>query len=158
MVSFILYSLPGEKISSFQESHTTVNLVSDFSSFFLQIQAMFFLFMFHKPSLSTPLNMDRQILRQLFCQLFCQIICFILWASKYFLNNLQYWHFLYCFGFNLKKIFCRIVNIYNQQLNIWRNIWRFIFDRRLSYRASQALKVGRIYKLIENTYSSFTMR
>ena len=24
-----------------------------------------------------------------------------------FLNNQLYWHFLYCFGFNLQKIFCR---------------------------------------------------
>ena len=42
-------------------------------------------------------NMDGQILRHLFRQ----IICFV---SKCFFLNLQYWHFLYCFGFNLKLI------------------------------------------------------
>ena len=42
-----------------------------------------------------------------------------------FLNNQIYWHFLYCFGFNLKKKkIVEKVNIYNQQLNIWRNNWR----------------------------------
>ena len=75
MVSFILCSLPSEKISSFQESHTSVNIVSDFCLFFLQIQAMFFYLCY--TSLSTPSNMDHQILRQLFCQ----IICFVLWGS-----------------------------------------------------------------------------
>ena len=35
--------------------------------------------------------MDRQILRHLFHQ----IICFVLSFQIFFLNNLQYWHFLY---------------------------------------------------------------
>ena len=44
----------------------------------------------------------------------------------YFLlvSNQLYWHFLYCFGFNLKKNLVEKVNIYNQQLNFWRNNWR----------------------------------
>ena len=53
-----------------------------------------------------------------------------------FLNNLQCWHFLYCFGFNLKKKkLVEKVNIYNQQLNIQQNIWRSIFEgvERLCY-------------------------
>ena len=32
---------------------------------------------------------------------------FVLLVSRCFLNNLQYWHFLYCFGLNLKKTSCR---------------------------------------------------
>ena len=39
----------------------------------------------------------------------------------FYLNNLQYWHFLYYFGFNLKKKSenpVEKVNTYNQQLNI----------------------------------------
>ena len=41
-----------------------------------------------------------------------------------FLKNQLYWHFLYCFGFYLKKNLVEKVNIYNQQLNFWRNDWR----------------------------------
>ena len=41
-----------------------------------------------------------------------------------FLNNLLYWHFLYCFGFNLREKSCEKVNIYNQQLIILPNNWR----------------------------------
>ena len=45
-----------------------------------------------------------------------------------FLNNQLYGHFLYCFGFNLEKKSCRKVNIYNQQLNIYRIIDAYIID------------------------------
>ena len=45
-----------------------------------------------------------------------------------FLNNKLYWHFLYCFDFNPKKFLVEEINIYNQQLNIWRNNCRSIFD------------------------------
>ena len=51
------------------------------------------------------------------------LFCFISFQMV-FLNNQLYWHFLYCFGFNLKKKSCRKVNIYNQQLNFWWNNWR----------------------------------
>ena len=45
--------------------------------------------------------------------------------------------FLYCLGFNLKKKSCRIVNIYNQQLNIWRNNWRLHSWRSRTTRRPQ---------------------
>jgi hypothetical protein len=64
--------------------------------------------------------MDRQIIRQLFV-LFYEF-------PDIFLNNRQYWNFLYSFGFNLKKKSCRKSKYFHQQLNIWRNIWRAIFD------------------------------
>ena len=46
-----------------------------------------------------------------------RLICYVLRVSRH-------WHFLYCFGFNLKKKnLVEKVNIYNQQLNIWWNNW-----------------------------------
>ena len=44
-----------------------------------------------------------------------------------FLNNLQYWHFLYCFGFNLKKKSCKYLQSTVEylteylQIHIWRS-------------------------------------
>ena len=64
--------------------------------------------------------------RQLFSQkLLIANIYFIFYEfPDGFLNNQLYWHFLYCFGFNLKENLVGKVNIYNQLLNFWRNSWR----------------------------------
>ena len=56
-----------------------------------------------KPSLFILSNMDHHISHQLFRQ----IICFVLWVSRCFSNNLEYWYFLYFSGFNLKKKYCK---------------------------------------------------
>ena len=100
------------------------------------------------PSLSSPSNIDRQILRHLFRQ----IICFVLWVSGwFFLNNLHYWYFLYCFGFILKKKYLvEKVNIYNQQLNIWRSIVlvdgveRLLMSKKVNFLSKK--KLGKLGK------------
>ena len=96
-----------------------------FAHFFMPFHN-FLYFHLLNPLQSTPSNMDRQIL----CHLFRQIICFVLLVYRYiFLNNLQYWHFLYSFSFNLKKksywkskYFQSTVEYLTEYLTI--NIWR----------------------------------
>ena len=59
---------------------------------------------FHTSSLSSPSVNFLTVS----CQIIQQLICFVLWVSRCFLLTLiLYWHFLYCFGFNLKKKSCR---------------------------------------------------
>ena len=49
---------------------------------------------------------------------------FSFWVSRWiFLNNQLYWHFLYCIGFNLKKISCRKSKYLKSTVEYWQNNW-----------------------------------
>ena len=62
----------------------------------------------------------------------CKYLLYFLGVSRFFfLNNQLYWHFLYCFGFNLKKKSCRKVNIYS-----------WIFDRIIDVYIIDVINLG----------------